>query len=295
MDNESKKPDRGELQQLIDQLADLGRMFEKANCQIVDYLIHRDSQSGHTATVVPAEMSELTGQIAQLAAKLDHLPKLPSPPPPAAMPPSGVSADEVDELLGPIRKKLEILDQQNTALYQTMEQLRSHLDGGVQSLAELLVPQSQEQETSALSGDWSNAILGPALAAHADASRRLLEGVLAEDSAAQGLAGQLLVFRSAAPERLPQLLKDVGEAYYRWRPEHVPGKDLFEEVLVNYLQRTCESAGIYNSIELVHPGQRFDAARHNAASRGVEIVQVLGWIVLRDNGKVYTKATVEVR
>ncbi len=296
MDNEPKKPDRGELQQLTDQLADLGRLFEKANCQIVDYLIHRDSQSGHTATVVPAEMSELTGQIAQLAAKLDHLPKLPPPPPtPAILPPSGVSAEQLDELLGPIRKKLEILDQQNTALYQTMEQLRSHLDGGVQSLAELLVPQSEEQECSAVSGDWFNAILGPELAAHADASRRLLEGVLAGDSAAQGLAGQLLVFRSATPERLPQLLKDVGEAYYRWRPELLPGNDPFEEVLVNYLQRTCESAGIYNSIELVHPGQRFDATRHNAASRGVEIVQVLGWIVLRDNGKVYTKATVEVR
>jgi len=46
---------------------------------------------------------------------------------------------------------------------------------------------------------------------------------------------------------------------------------------------------------LVHPGQRFDAARHNAASRGVEIVAVHGWVVLREGGKVYTKATVAVR
>jgi hypothetical protein len=91
------------------------------------------------------------------------------------------------------------------------------------------------------------------------------------------------------------LLKDLGEAYYRWQPKTSPGNNLFEEALVRFLQRSCESAGIYNSIELVHPGERFDSSRHNAASRGVEIVQVLGWIVLRDNGKVYTKAAVEVR
>ena len=40
--------------------------------------------------------------------------------------------------------------------------------------------------------------------------------------------------------------------------------------------------------------QAYNIARQ-LASRGVEIVQVLGWIVLRDNGKVYTKAAVEVR
>ena len=50
-----------------------------------------------------------------------------------------------------------------------------------------------------------------------------------------------------------------------------------------------------NTIELVHPGERFDSTRHNASKRGVEITQVLGWIVLRDNGKVYTKASVAVR
>ena len=50
-----------------------------------------------------------------------------------------------------------------------------------------------------------------------------------------------------------------------------------------------------NTIELVHPGERFDSTRHNASQRGVEITQVLGWIVLRDNGKVYTKASVAVK
>jgi hypothetical protein len=68
-----------------------------------------------------------------------------------------------------------------------------------------------------------------------------------------------------------------------------------EEALVQWLQRSCETAGIYNTIALVHPGERFDSARHTASSRGVEIREVHGWIVLRDNGRVYTKATVTVR
>jgi hypothetical protein len=296
VDSESKKPVHGELEQLTDQLADLGRLFEKANRQIVDYLVHRESQRGKIAATLPSDTAKLTEQVAQLVAKLDQVIKTPQEPfAPAALPCPGVSAEQLGEFLGPIREKLDILDQQNTALYQAMEQLRSHVDGGVQSLAELLVPQRQEEETSAVSGDWLTAVLGPELAAGGAASRRLLEGVLAGDSAAQGLTGQLLVFRSAAQERLPKLLKDVGEAYYRWHPKTAPGNDPFEEALINYLRRTCESAGIYNSIELVHPGERFDAGRHNAPSRGVEIVQVRGWIVLRDNGKVYTKAAVEVR
>ena len=44
MDNEPKKTERGELEQLTDHMGELGRMFEKANRQIVDYLLHRDSQ-----------------------------------------------------------------------------------------------------------------------------------------------------------------------------------------------------------------------------------------------------------
>ncbi len=292
MDSEPKEPDSGDLQQVIGHLADLGRLFENANRQIVDYLVRRDcDRSGESPS---SAESGLAGHVAQLAAKVEYLARLLPAAPAAAAPPwTGASAEPFRELLGPIREKLDILDQQNTALYQTLEQLRSQMDSGVQSLAELLVPPPQK-DTPALSGDWLAAILGPQLA-DTDAGRRLLEGVLAGENAAQGLAGQLLVFRSATPERLPQLLKDVGEAYYRWSPKTKPGQNPFEDALAGYLQRTCESAGIYNQIEVVHPGQRFDAARHTAASRGVEIVEVLGWIVLRDNGKVYTKAAVEVR
>ncbi len=294
MDHEANKPDQGEFEQLTGQLADLGRMFEKTNRQIVDYLAHRDARRGESGPSL-GDTSELAGLLRELGEKLDRAGSAAAPVSvPASGTPAGLSASQMAEHLAPVLEKLGVLDQQNTALYQTMEQLRSHIDGGVQSLAELLVPQPEQEASSSVGGDWITAVLGPELAAH-DASRHLLEGVLAGDGAAQGLAGQLLVFRSAPLERLPQLLKDVGEAFYRWHSKSVPGNDPFEEALANYVQRSCENAGIYNSIELVHPGERFDAARHNAASRGVEIIQVFGWIVLRDNGKVYTKAAVEVR
>lgn len=302
MDSEPNKSDRSELEQLTDHMAELGHLFEKANRQIVDYLVQRESQSVPKSESAPAsaDTGELSKQIAEFGQKLDGIAKAISLPGTAPEPSQNAtaSAGQLAELLTPLREKLEILDQQNGALYSTMEQLRSHVDGGVQSLAELLVPQPQEEEASTVSGDWLTAVLGPELTANGALGvpcQQLLEGVLAGDGPAQGLTGQLLVFRSASPERMPQLLKDLGEAYYRWQPKTSPGNNLFEEALVAFLQRTCENAGIYNSIELVHPGERFDSARHNAASRGVEIVQVLGWIVLRDNGKVYTKAAVEVR
>ena len=122
-----------------------------------------------------------------------------------------------------------------------------------------------------------------------------MSGVLQGDSGSLSLAGQLLLFQSATPEKLPSLLKELGEAYYRWHLKTTPVTNKFEQELVAWLQRKCEEEGIPNTIELVHPGERFDSSRHTASGRGVEITEVNGWIVLRDNGKVYTKASVTVK
>ena len=106
---------------------------------------------------------------------------------------------------------------------------------------------------------------------------------------------RLIVFQSATAEKMAPLLKEVGEAYYRWQPKAEAGASPFEETLATWLQNACDEAGIGNKIELVNPGERFDSGRHTAAERGVEITQVLGWVVLRDNGRVYTKAAVAVK
>ena len=120
-------------------------------------------------------------------------------------------------------------------------------------------------------------------------------GVLSGDPGACGLVGSLLLFRAAAADKMPPLLKDIGEAFYRWQPKTSNRPSELEKALVEWLMRACDQAGMANTIELVNPGERFDSLRHNASRPGVEITQVLGWIVLRDNGKVYTKASVAVK
>jgi hypothetical protein len=145
---------------------------------------------------------------------------------------------------------------------------------------------------------WQRAIFGPSLAADPALvfyRNELLRGVLQGEPAACSLAGQLLVFQAAAAEKKPTLLKEIGEAFYRWRPKRAAGRGDLEQALAGWLQEACQQAGAANTIELVEPGQRFDAARHSASQRGVEIAGVQGWVVLRDNGKVYTKAAVAVK
>ncbi len=145
--------------------------------------------------------------------------------------------------------------------------------------------------------DWESIIFDPSLAEYdaiARDRRTLVQGLLAGRISDTALVGQLLSFRSASAERLPQLLKDVGEAYYAWRPD-TTDDDLMRDRLIVWLQAHCETHGMANKIELVRPSDRFDSKRHNAKGRGIEVAQVHGWVVLRDNGKVYTKAAVDVQ
>ena len=147
------------------------------------------------------------------------------------------------------------------------------------------------------SSDWEAIIFDPSLAEYdaiAPDRQKLVQGLLAGQIADTALVGQLLSFRSACGERLPQLLRDVGEAYYAWRPE-TSDNDRMRERLIGWLQSRCETQGMANKIELVRPGDRFDSKRHSAKQRGIEVVGVHGWVVLRDNGKVYTKAVVDVQ
>ena len=143
-----------------------------------------------------------------------------------------------------------------------------------------------------------NIILGSELCSNGSLSvyrDELLDGFLRGDRASAGLIGAMIEFQSSTPERMPRLLQDIGEAYYRWHPKRGQGANPFERALAHYVCAVCESNGIKNSIELVETGQRFDSGRHNSNSRGVEITDVKGWVVLRDNGKVYTRAAVEVQ
>jgi hypothetical protein len=311
-----------EFEVLTRQLDKLRELFEQASQRIAAYLVRRESQ----AAAAPAgafDADLLRERIEALAEKVDGLAGASAArAAPAAGQSSGMSEQAIRSLLQPIQKGLESMDRQGAALAQAIRQAQEQnaglaqavrhvqeqvgqgmrqLDEGMQRLAELLSPPQAEPEPAppaVSSSDWERAILGPDLAAHPAMGfqrQQLLDGILEGQPGACSLAGQLLVFQSSPAERLPQLLKDIGEAYYRWQPKISPGTTPIEEALMAWLQKSCEAVGINNAIELVHPGERFDTARHVAATRGVEITEVLGWIVLRDNGKVYTKAQVVVR
>ena len=125
--------------------------------------------------------------------------------------------------------------------------------------------------------------------------QELLNDLFAGEPAATLLVGLLMVFRASPGEKLPMLLKDIGEAYYRWQPLKADRPSRLEAFLVDWLSRSCQNAGIPSRISLVRPGERFDSARHYASMPGVEVIRVSGWIVLREDGKVYSKARVTAK
>jgi len=144
-------------------------------------------------------------------------------------------------------------------------------------------------------GNWSQIVFGKQLSvdpAVSYLSGTLLADVHAGDNDAVGLMGHLMDFRSAAVERKPRMLKDIGESFYRWKPTD---DATLRDALIVWLHAVLDSIEIGNRIAIVQVGDRYDMQRHNAKERGVEVSDVFGWIVLRENGKVYSKASVSVR
>jgi hypothetical protein len=274
----------------------LGQVHE----QIASYLVH--SQPGAAAGDGEA-LRLVDKKLSALAEKLDRLESRLSGALPGvgATGGGGLSASAMQEVREAISSMLAQLQEQLQSEFQELARLVCPLGEKLQELTARSSPPEEPQEQApppASHEAWERAILGDDLAANpALALQRnlLIDGILTGEPGACALAGELLVFQSSPAERLPQLLKDIGEAYYRWQPKTRPTGNPMENALVAWLQRCCEAAGIPNTIELVHPGERFDIGRHTATGRGVEITEVQGWIVLRDNGKVYMKATVSVR
>lgn len=238
---------------------------------------------------------------------------------PAAAP--AVSDEAIKSLSGLMQQKLDGLEQRSTETGQNLARVHQAIDARLrevdarfqqalthhfQELQQAInPPPPPEPEAPAdwpqVSGsvlDWQQVFWGSDLIHNSalDFQRmQLCSQVQHGDAAACGLAGTLLVFQSASTERMPQVLKELGEAFYRWQPKTHGGATPLELAMVRWLQSRLDAAGAPNTIELVNPGERFDAARHHAATRGVEVTEVWGWVVLRDNGKVYTKASVCVR
>ncbi len=76
--------------------------------------------------------------------------------------------------------------------------------------------------TGGAGGNWSQIIFGDQLKADPSIgafSGSLLSEVQANVDDAVGMMGYLLAFRSADQERKPKLLKELGEAFYLWKPD----------------------------------------------------------------------------
>ncbi|MDZ7617395.1 MAG: hypothetical protein U1E05_10340 [Patescibacteria group bacterium] len=313
----------------------LGRLLDDTNRKVVDYLATRESRSGEFGTDTVRRLAEQVDRMAARLESMpagggaDRAPITGTPAGASAgrtedLGGLAVAVKPLDERLARVEATIlawvedaarragmdqvisdglgqlaQRLDQQQQSLNGALGHVWQRLDDGLRELVAILRPAQEEPSgVPAGNGQWQHALLGPELASSPDISTerdQFLAELLQGHEGAQALAGQLLVFHSTPMERMPQMLKDVGEAYYRWRPKTRPGAAPMERALATWLEATCDGAGIGNRIELVDPGERFDATRHNAAMRGVEITEVLGWIVLRDNGRVYTKATVAVR
>jgi hypothetical protein len=204
-------------------------------------------------------------------------------------------ADEAD----PVKRFVEKLERAASELDSRAQKRQAALLAELQQLRQIVAPAPAAAAPTGVTDEWRHALLGDALAgdgslaAHWD---RLCTALLEGDSAAATLIGQLLIYRHAPAERRPLLLSALGEAFYRCRPKTEDVDDPLEAALSVWLQKTCEQAGFSNTIELVHPGERFDSSRHSPVRPGgIEVDQVLGWVVLKDRDKVYMKAQVSLR
>lgn len=146
--------------------------------------------------------------------------------------------------------------------------------------------------------EWERIILGDELSNDVSLiaeRRRLLEDVRRRHTPSLAFAGELLLLWSATPERYPERLRPVGEAFYAWRAASatLESVDPLEPALARCLSRHAEELGLAHTIELVRLGDRFDSTRHHSpTSRGMSVIGVQGWVVLHRQQKVYTKASV---
>jgi len=260
-------------------------------------------------TVSQDGMQRLQESLASLAKKHDELESLlnkalerlpskviePTPPPDLSVAPAWAVAwqNSIAEQMGQAQGRVESLVKEIQV--QVTELAAEAVDD-----VEVLEPEVVEpEEPAASSAGWLRVMLGNSLYENPqlESSIRWIEQhVLADDADAMLLLGQLLVFRFASSDKKPTLLKDVGEAFYRCFPKVRDASDSLEVALAGWLTRECEAVGLPNSIELVHPGDRFDALKHAPIERGgVEIARVQGWVVLRDGGRVFSKAAVATR
>jgi len=305
-----------ELEEKRQQQLDQVRLTER---EILDCLVDEKAP-----VAVAGDDGAHAGPLRELLARVSgQLEKLTAGTATSASSASSSSSSELVAKIDALGKDLQNLvhaaasqDQRHSATHLLVQQMAQHAEAQRQLLAamdenigalagELASGRQQEEAARAeqaqqhlqATGHWQQVVFGSELSqdpATAGLRQELIDRTLAGDAEAANLVGQLLQVQSASAERLPTLLQDLGEAYYAWRPKRSPATEPLEQALVDLVHTRCEAAGTANRIELVRPGDRFENTAHDAKTRGAEVTGVHGWIVLRSNGKVYTRARVSV-
>ncbi len=150
---------------------------------------------------------------------------------------------------------------------------------------------------------WRVAAIGDELAGDPScqaACDDLIREHLGGQSAATSLLGHWMTFRTVTPDRLPILMRQIGESFYAWRPRTQSGTmddDPMESALVRAIHSRCERNGVRNKVEVLRPNARFDSSRHetDAGQGGTTVVEVRGWLVLKGDGAVIYRAKVAAR
>jgi len=202
----------------------------------------------------------------------------------------------MDNTIGTLANQLAALHQEVRTEFQQNASSRAAEEETRQRDQQATQQAAAEQQRRL--AQWQNVIFGSTLATDAltaELRGQLIDQLLVGEPTACNLVGQLLQVQAAGAERLPQLLQDLGEAYYAWRPKSEDIVDPMEQATVALVIEKTEAVGGGNTIEIVRPGDRFDSSRHDSKARGAEVTAVHGWVVLRSNGKVYTRARVSVQ
>lgn len=201
----------------------------------------------------------------------------------------------------------QLRDDRSTALEEELAGRLGRLEEKLDALLEVdetegeaAVVETESAPSSDACWQLERALLGEALAEDeelADDRKSLIEGLLLGESTASALAGQLLLFQSAPAERMPQILTDLGEAYYQWQPKSKrQSAAATESAIAAWLNQRCREAKVPNTIELVQPGDRFDSLLHTSDRGGNEVTEVFGWVITRrGSDRPFARAKVAVR
>lgn len=277
----SEEQAAGFLAKLHDELQAVRERLDSSERQLFAYL-QRQRPEGPVASDNPEIQAELKGQIATLTKQLANF-----------------AAQRLKEFQTIAQDELTAF---RAAMREDLQAVRAAAETPL-DLPDTAILPAIKSSASAPGGElaaesWLTAVFGGLLASNADLTgelQQIVDSAGGGNDAARQLVGSLLLLQSSGVDRAPNLLKDVGEAFYRWRPKTIDNYDPLERGLLAAVQHRCEVLSLPNVVELVRPGDRFDSARHTSRERGLEVAEVQGWVVLRDQGKVLSRALVILR